>query len=201
MGLVSTARSTRKKTLWEEGCFRGPLVRTVVVLALLLAATLDVLAFDRLTWVFDVVFVLVSLAASLAVRPRDFFVVGVLPPLTMLGVIVLLAAVSPPMVAEPGDGLGQAIVSGLAHHAGTLVTGYALALVVLALRQVALRNAGRLRPERASSEEPTADIDSGQTPAAPTAPASTPGPVLADSTWDVPDTVAADPGAGAASRR
>jgi hypothetical protein len=36
-------------------------------------------------------------------------------------------------------------VSGLAHHAGALVLGYGLALVVLALRQVAMRNAGSIR--------------------------------------------------------
>jgi hypothetical protein len=39
-------------------------------------------------------------------------------------------------------------VSGLAHHSGSLVAGYALTLAILALRQVALRNAGTIRGPR-----------------------------------------------------
>jgi hypothetical protein len=48
-------------------------------------------------------------------------------------------------VGEPGDGVIQAMVSGLAHRAGALVTGYVLTLLILALRQVATRNAGAIR--------------------------------------------------------
>ena len=40
---------------------------------------------------FDVAFVLVCVAAALAVRPRDFFVIGVLPPLLMAGTVAVLA--------------------------------------------------------------------------------------------------------------
>jgi hypothetical protein len=40
------------------------------------------------------------------------------------------------------------VVSGLAHHAGALVAGYGLTLAVLALRQVAARNAGTIRSSR-----------------------------------------------------
>jgi mannose/fructose/N-acetylgalactosamine-specific phosphotransferase system component IIC len=87
----------------------------------------------------------VCLVAALVVRPYDFFVVGVLPPLLMLATVSLLAAFARTAVAEKVDSLPQAVVSGLAHHAGALVAGYALALAVLALRQVALRNSGRLR--------------------------------------------------------
>jgi uncharacterized membrane protein (GlpM family) len=97
--------------------------------------------------------VVLCLVAALAVRPRDFFVVGVLPPLLMFATVALLAVVARTAVAEEVDGLAQAIVSGLAHHAGALVAGYALALTVLALRQIALRNSGLLRqgPQAASS--------------------------------------------------
>ena len=49
-------------------------------------------------------------------------------------------------VARPGDGLPQALVSGLAHHAVALAIAYAPdARRVLGLRSVALRNQGRLR--------------------------------------------------------
>ena len=106
---------------------------------------LDLLTTDGLSLVFDAAFVLVCVAAALAVRPCDFFIVGVLPPLLMAGTVLVLAITSRGAVADPGDGIVQATVSGLAHHAGALVLGYALTLTVLALRQVALRNAGTIR--------------------------------------------------------
>ena len=40
---------------------------------------------------FDLCFVAICLAAALMVRPRDFFTVGVLPPLLMFGTMVLVA--------------------------------------------------------------------------------------------------------------
>ena len=141
---VSSER-TSNKTLWEEGSQPGRLVGAVAVTALIVTASLDVLIFERLSLLFDVVFVGLCVAAALAVRPRDFFVVGVLPPLMMLGAVLLLALSWRDVVAEPGDGLVQAVVSGLAHHAGALVTGYVLTLAILALRQLAYRNSGAIR--------------------------------------------------------
>jgi hypothetical protein len=108
-------------------------------------AGLNIALTDELSLFFDLTFVVLCLMAALSVRPRDFFVVGVLPPLLMLGTVTLLAVVARGAVAEEVDSLVQAVVSGLAHHAGALVAGYALALAILALRQVALRNSGHLR--------------------------------------------------------
>lgn len=118
---------------------------TLSAIGALTAAGLNLVAGSELSIVFDVAFVVICLVGALAVRPRDFFVVGVLPPLLMLGTVTLLALVDRGAVAEEVDGLIQAVVSGLAHRAGGLAAGYALVLGVLALRQVALRNAGRLR--------------------------------------------------------
>jgi hypothetical protein len=118
---------------------------------------LDLRVFDSLTLLFDIAFVVVCTAAALAVRPRDFFLVGVLPPLLMAATIAVVALMSRAAIADPGDGLLQTLVSGLAHHAGALVTGYALTLAVLALRQVALRNAGKIRAlgrSRTASAQP-----------------------------------------------
>lgn len=137
--------TSNRKTLWEEGRHSGRLVRTMAVAALVVTAFVDVIVFDRVSLLFDIVFVALCVAAALAVRPRDFFLVGVLPPLMMLGAVLLLALVSRDLVGERGDGLVQAVVSGLAHHAGALVTGYVLTLAILALRQVAARNAGAIR--------------------------------------------------------
>lgn len=115
------------------------------MLVSLAAAALNLAFTGRLSLFYDLVFVTLCLAAALTVRRQDFFRVGVLPPLLLLGTVLALALVSPRLVADADDPLVQAVVSGLAHHAGGLVAGYALTLGVLALRQVALRNAGRLR--------------------------------------------------------
>jgi hypothetical protein len=137
-----------RRTLWTEGRHRGRLVANAAGAALVATAAADLLLNRRLTLVFDVVFVLVCTGAALAVRPRDFFVVGVLPPLLMLALLAVLVATARGLVADGRDGAVQAVVSALAHRAGALVVGYALTLGVLALRQVALRNSGRLRRGR-----------------------------------------------------
>ena len=124
-----------QRTLWEEGHEPG---RQVVVLGVALALTVaavDLLAFGRLTVLFDIGFVLLCLALALLVRPSDFFTVGVLPPLLMVGLFVLIGVARPDVIADAGDGAVQAVVSGLSHHAGALIVGYLLSLGVLALRQ------------------------------------------------------------------
>ena len=143
-------RMSSRRTLWEEGRQPGRLVTHSAAAVALLVVVLDLALHHDITWVFDVAFVLVCLTSALAVRPRDFFMVGVFPPLLMAVTIVVLAVVARGSVADERDGLVQALVSGLAHHAGALVTGYALTLVVLALRQVALRNSGSIRRRPAS---------------------------------------------------
>jgi hypothetical protein len=117
----------------------------VSAVLLLSVALVESAAGGTLGLVFDGTFVVVCVAAALLVRPRDFFGVGVLPPLGMLAIVAILAAFDRTAVADATDGFGQATVSGLAHHAGALVVGYALTLGLLALRQVALRNAGAIR--------------------------------------------------------
>jgi hypothetical protein len=171
-------RTHAPKTLWEEGRHPGALVVLVAAAALVAATLLSLLVGDRIGAFFDVVFVLTCIGAALAVRPRDFFTVGVLPPLLLAATVLVLALADRGAVARADDALAQALVSGLAHHALALVLGYGLALAVLALRQVALRNRGRLRrrtaPPRAAATpaarvprprtgEPTGDAPAGVT--------------------------------------
>lgn len=144
---VSTS-ATHRRTLWEEGRSPGRLVANAAGLLVLLVVLVDLLAFRQLTLLFDIAFVMICVSAALAVRPRDFFVIGVFPPLLMLGTVVALAVTGRGTIADPTDGLLQAVVSGLAHHSGALVTGYVLTLALLALRQVARRNAGTIRTTR-----------------------------------------------------
>ena len=118
--------------------------RLSVLLGLLLVA-FDLTIARRLDLVFEIGFVLLCVGAALAVRPRDFFRVGVLPPLLLLGLVTLVALVHRSWVAVADDSLVQAIVSGLTQQAGALLTGYLLALAVLAVR-------GRVRRQRAHSK-------------------------------------------------
>lgn len=140
---------TRARTLWEGGREPGPQVVALGVALALTAVAVDLALVGRLSLFFDLGFVAMCLALALAVRPTDFFVVGVLPPLIMLGVFILLGAARPGVIAEPEDGVVQAVVSGLAHHSGALVAGYVLCLACLAVRQ---RVAD---PQRAAPTPPT----------------------------------------------
>ena len=113
----------------------GSRVTRLAVVAALVVVALDLAIYHRLTPLFDVGFVIVCVGAALAVHPRDFFHVGVLPPLLLLGLISLVAIVHAGWVAQAGDGFVQAVISGLAHRASGLLAAYLLALAVLAIRQ------------------------------------------------------------------
>lgn len=148
---MSTPRTPQRKTLWEEGRHRGRLVTSASVLVTAALVALDLGVTHGIGWVYDIGFVLLCMAAALLVRPHDFFGIGVLPPLLMAAVVLVLDVANRTAVASARDGLVQGFVSGLAHHAGSLATGYGLTLVLLAVRQVALRNAGTLRTHRPTS--------------------------------------------------
>jgi hypothetical protein len=166
-------RTHAPRTLWEEGRHPGALVVPAAVAALAVAVLLSLLVGDRIGAFFDTVFVLTCLGAALAVRPRDFFTVGVLPPLLLAATVLVLTVADRGAVARADDSVPQALVSGLAHHALALVLGYGLVLAVLALRQVALRNSGRLRRRTGSqSKKPGRDRSTGTSRTTP--PASVP---------------------------
>lgn len=123
------------RTLWEEGREPG---RQVVALGLAVALTavvLDALLVGRVSLFFDLCFVALCVGLALAVRPTDFFTVGVLPPLIMVVVFTLLGFTNPGVVARSEDGVVQAVVSGLSRHSAALLVGYALCLGCLAVRQ------------------------------------------------------------------
>ena len=157
--------SRSHQTLWEEGTEPG---RQVVLLGLALvltAAALDIVVLDHVGWLFDLGFVAACVAVALAVRQRDFFTVGVLPPLLMMAVFLLLGATRPAVIADRSDGVVQAVVSGLAHHATALVIGYALCLAALAVRHHVLGSdqgttptQGQAASNRLGSPAPTRTI-------------------------------------------
>lgn len=147
-------------TLWEEGNEPG---RQVVLLGLALVLTavaLDVVTSQQVGWLFDLGFVAACGAVALAVRADGFFTVGVLPPLLMVAVFVLLGITRPEAIADPGDGVIQAVVSGLAHHAGALVSGYAICLIILAIRHrmIDAHRSAQAASKRPGSPAPTRTI-------------------------------------------
>lgn len=125
----------------------------VIRLALLASALvigLDLLITRELSVLFALAFPMVCLGAALAVRPADFFQVGVLPPLLMLGLMGMLSAVHRPAVASDGVGFGQGLINGLADQAVPLLVGYALCLGVLAVRHHFLH---RVRARHAAGDQ------------------------------------------------
>ena len=120
--------------LWE-GNAPGSEVVALSSAVVLTVAAVEVMMVGHLKLFFDLCFVVVCLGAALMVRPRDFFTVGVLPPLLMLGTMVIVALNGPKVIAAPHDGVVQAVVTGLAHHSLALFAGYAVCLVTLFVRQ------------------------------------------------------------------
>ena len=126
---------TRARTIWEEGHEPGRRVVVLCVALALTAAALDVLLTGRLGLLFDVCFALACLTVALLVHPRDFFTVGVLPPLVMVGLFLLLALTRVEAIARSDDGVVQAVVTGLGRHSVGLFVGYALTLGCLEMRR------------------------------------------------------------------
>lgn len=105
------------------------------VAASLTVAVLDLIITGGLSLLFDLAYVALCVTLALRVRPSDFFTVGVLPPLLMLGVFWVLGLFTPGSIAGKGDGTLQAVLTGLADHATALAAGYALCLACLAIRR------------------------------------------------------------------
>jgi hypothetical protein len=142
-------------TLWEEGHLSGSRVVRLAVLAALVVLAVDLLLGPELSLLFDLGFVVLCVAAALAVRPADFFAVAVLPPLLLLGLVLFCAVVEPGWVALPADNVVQAVVTGLAHRAGGLAAAYALVLAVLVIRLRVRARHGARYSKRPGSPAPT----------------------------------------------
>ncbi len=129
---------SRPRTLWQAGRESGRQVVALAVALALSALVVDLLLVGRVSIFFDLCFVALCVGVALLVRPTDFFVVGVLPPLVMLGVFTLVGLTRAEMIAEAEDGVVQAVLSGLSHHSLALLVGYALCLACLGVRHRAL---------------------------------------------------------------
>lgn len=118
-----------------DGDTRGSEVVALACALVLTVAALETMVVGRIEMFFDLCFVITCFGAALMVRPRDFFSVGVMPPLLMFGTFVIVALNGPKVIATKQDGVVQAVVTGLAHHSVALFLGYALCLGTLLVRQ------------------------------------------------------------------
>ncbi len=119
---------TQADAFWEVGREPGRQVVSLGVALTLTAVSIDVLLSGRLTLFFDLCFMVLCLGLAVLVRRRDFFLVAVLPPVLMTAVFAFVALVARGAVADRGDSVLQAVVSGVATHGVALFVGYALCL-------------------------------------------------------------------------
>jgi hypothetical protein len=140
----------------------GRVTRLSVTCSVLVIAV-DLVITGRLSWLFDVFFVVICVGAAVLVRPPGFFRVGVLPPFLLLGISAVLALLDRGAVALANDGLVQAIVSGLAHHSGALFAAVVNALLVLAIRH-RVAQVHRDRAARRTSPYAYANLDTSPPP-------------------------------------
>lgn len=115
---------------------RGVCILSLV--AVVACAGLDLALTSAITMFFDLCFVTVCLVAAMAVRRRDLFTTGVLPPLLFAAVVGVVAVTSPDTFVQVGGGF-KAFMTGLAVHAPALVAGYAVALITVGSRVSASR--------------------------------------------------------------
>ena len=125
-------------TLWEEGHASGKRVVRLTITTGLLIAALDLLIGSGLGLVFDIGFGAICVGAALGVRKADFFIVGVLPPLLMIGLLLPIAAFMRDRLTTLEDSRAQALITGLTQHALALVIGYALSLLILIIRNLVI---------------------------------------------------------------
>lgn len=123
--LASHELGVRAVVMVSVGCVSG-------------AAALQLLLTDQLGVFFGCCFVLTSLTAALVVRSDGFFVVGILPPVLLIGLLTAVATLEPSAIDAPGlaadAGLLQRVIAGIVSQAGALVLGHGGAIGVLGLR-------------------------------------------------------------------
>lgn len=146
-------------TLWEEGRLTASRVIRLAVIAGTLTLALDIAVNGHLTPLLDVAFVLICIGAVLGVRPTEFVSIALMPPLLLLVMVGVVAAVDTGYVAIAGDGWVQAVVTGITRHATGLAIGYTLVLAGIVVRlRVRTSRAGQRRAaqvQRSASPAPT----------------------------------------------
>ncbi|MGZ5371328.1 DUF6542 domain-containing protein [Aeromicrobium sp.] len=132
---TSAARSPAALTRHDLGAGQAVVFACIAMASI---ALLDLLGDGKLGVLFSVGFILVAVTTPLSVEVRALFAPGILPPLLMIGSILVLAIVSPSAIPAEGlaDSAGtlQRLIAGVIDQATALVVGHLLALGVIAVR-------------------------------------------------------------------
>ena len=119
----------------EDLTARGAIVAATV--AMLGVSVLDLIN-GRVEFAFSLGFVLVALTIALAVDARQLFTAGVMPPVLLLGTLLVLCIVAADSVVVQGvaenAGLMTRYIATVVDHGVTLVVGHGLALAVVVWR-------------------------------------------------------------------
>lgn len=102
--------------------------------ATLAAAGLDLLFGDGLGVLFGLCFVLTALGIASTVRRQDVFAAAVLPPLQLLGTLIVLATIAGDQLAPEASSWLLTLLTGLADATWPLLIALAADLGMLALR-------------------------------------------------------------------
>ena len=136
MTMERTALRPGQKIAANDLTVRGTLVAAVLAMA---AITLLDLSLDgRLGFLFSLGFVLVVVTLPLAIDVHDLFPAGVLPPVLLLGTLLIICIGRPDAIDVAGmqddAGLVTRYIAAVIDHGLTLVVGHALAITVIVWR-------------------------------------------------------------------
>ncbi len=104
----------------------------IAALATLCVVLLNLLLVGRLSFFFDLCFVVICLGAGLLARQGEGWNVGLTPPMLLLMVVIFLSVLAPGTVAESQDSALQAVITAMTRHSTALISGYLLFLAALA---------------------------------------------------------------------
>lgn len=144
MNMSMTATRSPAALARRDLSARQAIVSACVVMAAI--TLLDIVVDGKLGTLFSVGFILIAVTTPLSVDVRALFAPGILPPLLMIGTILVVAIVSPSSI--PADGLAssagtlQRLIAGIIDQATALVVGHLLALGFIGLRILAAPDRG-----------------------------------------------------------
>jgi hypothetical protein len=139
---VTPVGQTRLRETVDPSSYTDEQGPPVLVLAPALVVTflgLDIALGHDLGLLFGLGFVTVCVGLGLLAEVDDFFLAAVLPPLMMLGCMLVVGIAMPSALGFPSAGAVEGVIAGFAHHSWALGLGYVTTLVMLGVRGYLMR--------------------------------------------------------------
>ena len=138
MTMEQTALRPGQKLAANDLTVRGTLVAAVAAMAVV--TLLDLSIDGRLGFLFSLGFVLIVITLPLAIDVRELCPAGVLPPVLLLGTLLVICLGRPEAIDVAGmqadAGLVARYIAAVIDHGLTLVVGHGLAIAVIVWRIV-----------------------------------------------------------------